>query len=451
MKKEGVVAFDEIETETTGIETETNRIETETTGIEPETENTKPEKGEVVVLSTTCYYLNGQCENVKTEFLLDSGSTFTIIDTELYKSISPKYKSELKKTDLKLKSASGEYLFVHGETTLTLKIGNQFFKKNVKVVNIGDKSAILGLDFMESESCCCWFSKGTLQVGSRGIRIPLYKMKDKQAGCARIQIVENISIPPMQEILVPGKIHPKNNTFSGKCGLVEPIGSWAETKNIAVAKALVDAEKSFIPVRIMNFSDKVVKIKAGHSLAKIHEIVEDGVKPFDIDENENTETLFTVDQDSSMKQNNTVPEHLKHLVEELPDELTKIEISQVENVVCSYADCFMTPDGKIGLTNLGQHHIDTGDARPIKLRYREPPIHVRNKVDEEIMRMEREGLIEDSDSPWSCPMVIVPKKSNEIRVCCDYRKLNDVTIKSAQNLPRINACLDSLSGAKYFC
>ncbi len=123
---------------------------------------------------------------------------------------------------------------------------------------------------------------------------------------------------------------------------------------------------------------------------------------------------------------------------------TENEINQVEKILCSYTDCFMGPDGKIGLTNLGQHCIDTGDARPIKLRYREPPIHLRKKVDEEIVRMEREGLIEDSYSPWSCPMVIVPKKSNEVRLCCDYRKLNDVTIKSAKNLPRINACLDSL-------
>ena len=66
-----------------------------------------------------------------------------------------------------------------------------------------------------------------------------------------------------------------------------------------------------------------------------------------------------------------------------------------------------------------------------------------------IEKMEKEGLIEDSHSPWSVPMVIIPQKATgDFRICIDYRKLNLTTIKSAQNLPRINSRLDALSSAK---
>ena len=60
-------------------------------------------------------------------------------------------------------------------------------------------------------------------------------------------------------------------------------------------------------------------------------------------------------------------------------------------------------------------------------------------------------IIEPSDSPWSSPLVIVTKKSGDIRVCVDYHAINSVMRKSAIPLPRIQECLESLSGSKYFC
>ena len=65
--------------------------------------------------------------------------------------------------------------------------------------------------------------------------------------------------------------------------------------------------------------------------------------------------------------------------------------------------------------------------------------------------MEAEGIIEASDSPWSSPLVTVTKKNDDLRVCVDYRAVNEVMRKSAVPLPKIQECLDSLSGSKYFC
>jgi hypothetical protein len=60
------------------------------------------------------------------------------------------------------------------------------------------------------------------------------------------------------------------------------------------------------------------------------------------------------------------------------------------------------------------------------------------------------GVIEPSNSPWSSPIVLVTKKDGSTRFCVDYRKLNEVTVKDAYPIPRVDDCLDALAGAKWF-
>ena len=61
-----------------------------------------------------------------------------------------------------------------------------------------------------------------------------------------------------------------------------------------------------------------------------------------------------------------------------------------------------------------------------------------------------EGVIEESNSPWSSPVVLVTKKDGSTRFCVDYRKLNDVTKKNSYPLPRIHDTLTTLSGSAWF-
>ena len=60
------------------------------------------------------------------------------------------------------------------------------------------------------------------------------------------------------------------------------------------------------------------------------------------------------------------------------------------------------------------------------------------------------GIIRASNSPWSSPIVLAPKKDGDYRFCVDFRRVNSVTKKDAHPMPRIDEILDQLGGARYF-
>lgn len=96
------------------------------------------------------------------------------------------------------------------------------------------------------------------------------------------------------------------------------------------------------------------------------------------------------------------------------------------------------------------HKIETGNAPPIRTQPRRLPIGKKKLEHEEIKKMLNNGIIEPSKSAWSSAIVLVPKKDGSTRFCVDYRKLNEVTIKDAYPLPRVDDCLDSLANSEWF-
>ncbi len=62
---------------------------------------------------------------------------------------------------------------------------------------------------------------------------------------------------------------------------------------------------------------------------------------------------------------------------------------------------------------------------------------------EEVNKLLRIRVVQESNSPWSSPIVAVRKKDGTLHLCIDYCKLNDVTCKDAFPLPRCDELLNA--------
>ena len=82
--------------------------------------------------------------------------------------------------------------------------------------------------------------------------------------------------------------------------------------------------------------------------------------------------------------------------------------------------------------------------------YRRIPPTQLQEVREHLDTLLKKDIIRPSTSPYAAPIVIVRKKNGSIRCCCDYRRLNEITVRDAFPLPRMDECIDALSGAKFF-
>ena len=124
--------------------------------------------------------------------------------------------------------------------------------------------------------------------------------------------------------------------------------------------------------------------------------------------------------------------------------------SELLKVVRSFDAVFAPPDREPPNRPV-KHVIDLNkDALPIKRRPYPLPPHKLDAMKTQICELDRNGWIEPSTSPWGAPILFVPKKSGEWRMCVDFRDLNSMTIDDSFPLPRIEVMLHRASHAKIF-
>ena len=116
---------------------------------------------------------------------------------------------------------------------------------------------------------------------------------------------------------------------------------------------------------------------------------------------------------------------LKKSLEE-PD-LPPQEKQALLEFLTKYHHAFSLEDGERGEIDLIYMEINTGEARPKKQRVRRVrrvPFALRQVVSGQLAKMQRDGVIQPSRSPWSSPVVLVKKRDGTHRFCIDYRALN---------------------------
>jgi hypothetical protein len=120
-------------------------------------------------------------------------------------------------------------------------------------------------------------------------------------------------------------------------------------------------------------------------------------------------------------------------------------------VVCKFLDVF--PEDLPGLPPKRDVEfvieLKPGIAPISRRSYRMPPNELV-ELKTQLQDLLAKGFIRPSSSPWGCPAIFVKKKDQTLRMCTDYRPLNEVTIKNKYPLPQINILFDQLTGARVF-
>ena len=81
--------------------------------------------------------------------------------------------------------------------------------------------------------------------------------------------------------------------------------------------------------------------------------------------------------------------------------------------------------------------------------YRMSPAELK-ELKEQLDFLLLRGYIRKSNSPYGAPVLFAPKKDGKLRLCLDFRGLNNQTVKDKYPLPRDQDIFDQLQGAKYF-
>lgn len=95
-------------------------------------------------------------------------------------------------------------------------------------------------------------------------------------------------------------------------------------------------------------------------------------------------------------------------------------------------------------------NLRPGESPPVGVTYRlsHPEYLECQRVLKEGLE---KGLIDPSSSPFGAPVLFVKKpRSTALRFCCDYRALNNITIRDRNPLPRVDDLIDRLKGATVF-
>ena len=100
---------------------------------------------------------------------------------------------------------------------------------------------------------------------------------------------------------------------------------------------------------------------------------------------------------------------------------------ELKLILQSYSDVLSDVPGKTRLSVI-EHDVMMKTEIPITKKAYMLPYALREKVSKEIDDILEAGIAEKSTSPYASPIAIVPKKDGAVRLCVDYRQLNEITI-----------------------
>jgi hypothetical protein len=132
-----------------------------------------------------------------------------------------------------------------------------------------------------------------------------------------------------------------------------------------------------------------------------------------------------------------------------PSLLTEAQQTRLDKLLKDYDDCFAASTSELGNTNV-EMRIKLTSTVPVCYKPYRLSFYEREVVRKIVADLMENNIIEPTVSEYASPILLVKKKSGEIRMVVDYRKLNSITEKDHYPLPNIEDQLERLAGHTCF-
>ena len=335
-------------------------------------------------------------------------------------------------------AANGQQVQVLGKIDIDISIGDHIFTQTFHVLDRLHHTLILGVDFMKKHHAFLNFSECTLELKSNSqVVIGSITLK---TGLARTK--KAVNIPSNSETLITVSVSKQadNSTI-----LLEPIEAKCQLpEGLVIAKCLVKVHKGKAVIRVLNPTNSDVKIRAHKVVAKISSVQTEQIYSLDDTGPSSSKTQNHSSSSPSASSSDLSFDFKNSCLS--PEEKQKLLAFLQRN-----KSVFATSMDQLGCTPFYQHHIETiPGAKPIRSApYRQAPkVRAEKKQDRQIAEFQKLGIVEPSTSNWASPVVMCFKKSGEMRMAIDYRKLNAVTVPQSFPLPHLDSVFDAIGEAK---
>ena len=301
----------------------------------------------------------------------------------------------------------------------------------------------------------------------KGIQIPLHTVGEQKQKIM-VLAVNTLVLPGMTEQIVDGYLdQSKEHEGAEQCMLVEPDPGFKQRYGYMVVPAVVDmAGRTTTRVRVFNpYAEPVTRhgnvVKASMEETVVKRVLMNEESPLDRYNSQPTRWVvlekelpnggpkYRVGQMECVEEL-PVPPYLQTLFEKAAVKQNKAEQRAISRLLNSFHDVFSRDEFDLSKMHLVEHHIETGDAVPVKLPPRCIPLAFGDEDCRELEKLKRRGVIKPSTSPWAAPLVMVRIHCGVPRMCLDYRRLNAVTKDVAYSIPHTQDCLDAVAGATLF-
>ena len=364
---------------------------------------------------------------------MDSRAAVSLIHLQAYKLMPDTLKTAITlpgKLET-LTTADGSPMHIIGHATITLHLKNLRVIHHFIVVESLMTDVILGIDFQrEYRISYDWDEEKWCYIRYKGQF--LCYTEDMESGINRVSIAKTIHIPPKHNGAISVSIKGHDIKTPTACF----IGSQYMDPEVKLIDGVHDISCNVtLQVLVINNSNQHVNFPKGMKIGHLEPPIDD---------------LTQIPINSATTQW-MLPETVK------PDSFTppKYQLDatiqeQLDSLLRTFQDQFAKDEMTIGTTPLTQMSIDTGDSDPVSQKPYPVVMKHYNWVKEEIDKLLEAGVIRNSHSSWSAPIIVVPKGDGGKHLVIEYRVLNKVTRKFVWPMPKVEDIFSQLNGAKYF-